>query len=386
MVACTRVLGWARAALGVLGCLGAVGCAGVAAQTPAQTIEACHAKVAFFGPLTGRSEDLGMYIRNGAQLAVEGYNQQHRGCPVELLYFDTQGDPKQAPAMAQQIVADGQIIGVVGPAFSGEAETADPLLDQAGVATITASATETALSTRDWRTFHRIIGNDSVQGPAAGRYIAKVLRAKKVFVVDDSEAYGQGLANEVIRVLDTDVVQSGTVLVGQLDFTDLVKQIRAAAPDAIFFGGYYQQAGALLTQVRRAGVRATFVSGDAVKDEGFLHQAGRYAENAVITCPCQPPERSGDDFAGRYRTRFGTVPGTYSAEAYDAANVFLQGLQAGRLSRPAMTNFVSDYSGTGVTGTIRFTPAGERVASSVTVWAYRVRNGGIVADQPIPSS
>jgi branched-chain amino acid transport system substrate-binding protein len=181
-------------------------------------------------------------------------------------------------------------------------------------------------------------------------------------------------------------VQSGTVLVGQFDFTDLVRQIRAADPDAIFFGGYYQQAGALLTEVRQAGVRATFVSGDAVKDEGFLNQAGRYAQDAVITCPCQPPERSGRDFARLYQDEFKNSPGTYSAEAYDATNVFLQGIRTGHLSRPAMTDFVSTYSGTGVTGAIRFTSTGELVESSVTVWAYRVRHGGIVADQPIPSS
>jgi branched-chain amino acid transport system substrate-binding protein len=366
--------------------LAPAGCSGASAVPKTVAAGRCTARVAYFGPLSGRSADLGQYIRDGVRLAVDEYNQQHRDCQVRIADFDSQGDPKQAPTLAQQIVADPQIVGVIGPAFSGEAEAADPLLDQGGVASITASATETELSARGWRTFHRIIGNDAKQGPAAGRYIRGVLHATKVFVVDDSEPYGHGLATEVIQVLGSGVVQSAKVLVGQLNFAGLVAQIKAARPDAIFFGGYYDQAGALLAQVRKAGVPAAFVSGDAVRDEGFLRQAGRAAaEGAVMTCACQPPGRA-TAFAQRYEAVFHRAPGTYSAEGYDATTVFLQGIQAGQLTRSAMTAYVSAYNGRGVTGTIRFTATGELVDSSVTVWAYRVRDGAIVADRPIPNS
>ena len=361
------------------------GCTDRVADAAGQ-VRQCPAKLALFGPFSGASADLGQYIHDGVQLAVEQYDAARPACPVSVVDMDSQGDPKQAPAFAQQVVADPRILGVVGPAFSGESEAADPLLNQGGVATITASATETALSNRGWSTFHRIIGNDAKQGPAAGRYIAAVMHARKVFVIDDTEAYGRGLAAEVTEVLGDRVVQSASIPPQQRAFVDVVSQIRAARPDVVFFGGYYEEAGDLLSQMHKAGVTATLVSGDAVKDEGFLRRAGAAAEGTVITCPCRPPQSAGDGFAARYRARFGVEPGTYSAEAYDAATVFLRGIQAGKLTRPAMASFVSGYAGTGVTGPIRFTPTGELVDSSVTVWAYRVAGGVIVPDRPIPSS
>jgi branched-chain amino acid transport system substrate-binding protein len=363
------------------------GCVANATNAAIVTADPCHAKIAYLGPLSGLSADLGLYIHEGAQLAIEQYNAKHPGCTVRLADYDSQGDQKQAPTRAQEIVADRQIVGVIGPTFSGESESADPLLNQGGVATITSSATETQLGSRGWPVFHRIIGNDSFQGLAAGRYIEDVLHARKVFVVDDTEAYGHGLATEVEAVLGDRVVQSATVLPAQADFGTVVGQIRATGADVFFFGGYYIQAGALLRQARRAGVTATFVSGDASKDEGFLNEAGpALAEGTVLTCACRPPEGSGERFADRYLVRFGRPPGTYSAEAYDAATIFLSGIAAGRLSRPAMQAYVSAYQGTGVTGPIRFTANGELENSLVKVWAYRVHDGAIAAGHTIPNS
>ena len=285
------------------------------------------------------------------------------------------------------MVADSTIVGVVGPAFSGESQAADPILNQGGVSMITPAATEPSLSARGWSTFHRILGSDAAQGPAAGRYIAGVLQASKVFVIDDASPYGRGLAERVINSLGSLVVQSASAAPSLITFRGVVDEVRSAEPDVVFFGGYYSQAGRLLGELRAAGVSATFVSGDAVKDDGFIQAAGvRAADGAVLTCPCEPSEHD-PAFAARYRARFGHEPGAYSAEAYDAAAVFLKGIDAGRTTRPRMEDFVDSYSGPGSTAWIRFTGNGELVDSSVTVWAYRVRGGQIVAeDHPIPSS
>ena len=363
------------------------GCASddVGAAGPAPS--PCDTKLAFFGPLSGDSANLGQNIHDGAALAVRQHNATRPDCQVYLANFDSQANPKRAPAIAQSMVGDPNIVGVIGPAFSGESEAASPLLHQAGLAAISPSATEASLSTRGWSTFHRIIGNDAKQGPAAASYINTVVHAKKVFVIDDTGAYGHGLAIQVINGLGQAVVQSATVLPHQRDFPDLIGQIRSAEPDAVFFGGYYEQGGTLLAQIRQAGVAATFVAGDGVKDGGFLRQAGRLAaEGAVITCACRPPETAGGDFARQYRAMFGRDPGTYSAEAYDAATVFLRGIAAGRTRRTDMAAFVSGYNGPGMTAPIQFTASGELVDSSVTVWAYRVHDGAIVAEQPISIS
>ncbi|GAA5179142.1 branched-chain amino acid ABC transporter substrate-binding protein [Rugosimonospora acidiphila] len=363
-----------------------VGCGDRADAFGTTAVGRCNAQIAVFGPLTGASANLGRNLEDGARLAVDQYDAVHPDCRVGMVDFDSQGDPKQAAGLAQQLVAQPRILGVVGPAFSGEADAAVPLLNQGRVTSITPSATETSLSAHGWSTFHRLIGSEAVQGPAAGRYLATVLKARKVFVIDDGSEYGHGLATEVMNVLGERVVESGTVLAGQDDFATIVSHIKAAGPDAIFFGGYYDEAGLLLRQVRAAGVTATFVAGDGVKDDGFLTRAGlNAAQNAIITCPCRPPETLPATFTWAYRAAFGGLePGTDSAEAYDAATVLLRGIGSRHLSRTSLAAYVRSYDQPGITTTIRFTATGELVGSSVTVWTYRVRGDAIVADRPIP--
>ncbi|WP_203985219.1 branched-chain amino acid ABC transporter substrate-binding protein [Sphaerisporangium rufum] len=358
-------------------------CAGTTG--PAAAPSPCGLRLAYFGPLTGDSSNLGRNMREGALLAVEEHNDRGSGCPAGLAAFDSQGDPKQAPELAQRIVADPSIIGVVGPAFSGESRAALPLLDQGGVSVITPAATDPGLSVPAPSTFHRVLGSDAAQGPAAGRYIRGTLHARKVFVIDDGSRYGRGLAELVMAELGPLVVQSASIRPDPAGPGGVVDEVRSAGPDVVFFGGYYSQAGRLLRALRQAGVRATFVAGDAVKDEGFVRAAGtRDAEGAVLTCPCRPPDRD-PQFTRHYQARFGHPPGTYSAEAYDAATVFLRGIEAGRTRRVDMERFVDGYSGTGVTTAVRFDRDGELAGASVAVWTYRVRAGRIVADiDPIP--
>ncbi|MBV1850392.1 branched-chain amino acid ABC transporter substrate-binding protein [Catellatospora tritici] len=368
------------ALLGLAALAGCDAAAPVAAQ-PA----ACDRAVAVFGPLSGDSADLGGNIRSGAALAFAEYNQRHPDCQARLLDFDSQADPKQAPALAQRLVADPRIVGVIGPAFSGESEAAGPLLAQGGVPILTTSATRTNLSLRGWATFHRLLGNDAAQGPAAARYIDAVLRGRKVFVIDDGGAYGQGLADEVAATLSGRVVQRAVVAPRQLDFSAVVSQIHSAGADVVFYGGYYSGAGTLLHAMRQAGVKAVFVAGDGVKDAGFIRAAGvTAAQGAIITCACLPPERASGGFPERYRAAFGRDAATYSAEAYDAATILLSGLEAGHTDRDALERWVDAYTADGVTGRIQFTPQGELVDGAVVVWAYRVHDGLVTTDQQIP--
>ncbi|WP_326551223.1 branched-chain amino acid ABC transporter substrate-binding protein [Micromonospora sp. NBC_01813] len=347
----------------------------------------CGSRIAVLGPLSGDSADLGGYIYDGARLAFDQDRAEHPDCPVDLVDFDSQGDPKQAPVLAQRIVDDPRIVGVIGPGFSGEAEAALPILDQGGVTTITTSATRTELSERGWSTFHRLIGNDTAQGRAAGWYIDQVLDGAAVFVIDDGGAYGRGLADEVVDRLGAKVVQRATIAPRTTDFAAVVGQVRSAAADVVFYGGYYGEAGRLQRQLRSAGLTPTFVAGDAVKADGYFRTAGDYADaDVVITCPCLPPERAGEEFPQRYRDAFGVEPGTNSAESYDAARVFLAGLRAGNSDRTSMEAFVDAYDAPGVATHIAWTKTGELVDSSVSVWAFRVERGLFVAERSIPAS
>ncbi|MEV6811737.1 branched-chain amino acid ABC transporter substrate-binding protein, partial [Micromonospora sp. NPDC051296] len=143
----------------------------------------CGAKIAFFGALTGPNAALGINMNGGVKLAVDKYNKENADCQVTLVPLDSQGNPEQAPGLAQQAIDDEKIVGIVGPAFSGESEAANPLFSEAGLVHITPSATRPSLADQNWKTFFRAVGNDYSQGPAAGNYIKNVLKAEKVFVI-----------------------------------------------------------------------------------------------------------------------------------------------------------------------------------------------------------
>ncbi|HEV7148536.1 MAG TPA: branched-chain amino acid ABC transporter substrate-binding protein [Pedococcus sp.] len=342
----------------------------------------CDYKIGFFGALTGDAANLGINIKNGAELAVTQYNQKNPSCKVTLTTFDSQGDPSIAPGLAQKAVTDKKLLGIVGPAFSGESKAADPIFEKAGLNIITASATNPKLSQNGWKTFHRILGNDATQGPAAAKYIKDVLGAKKVFVSDDTSEYGKGLADIVKSSLASLVVGTDETAADgkQDDFSATVTKAKASGATAFFYGGYYSNASKLVKQLRDGGFTGTFVAGDGVKDDGFIKGAGKAAEGAVLTCPCLPPDKA-VDFAAAYKKAYNSDPATYSAEAYDAANVFLAGIKAGKLTNADMNAFIASYSAQGVTKMVKFDDKGE--PSSVSVWAYKVTGGKIVADQEV---
>ncbi len=341
---------------------------------------ACDLALAFFGALTGDAANLGIQIRNGAELAVNQYNEEAE-CPVTLEQLDSQGSPDQAPALAQEAINNEAVVGIIGPAFSGESAAANPLFEEAILPIITASATNPDLAGPD--IFHRMLANDGVQGPAVATYIRDIAQATKIFVVDDSSEYGLGLADIVRQDLGDLVVGNDAVQAGQTDFSATITAIRSSGADLVFFGGYYTEAGLLTAQMRDAGLDITFVSGDGSKDPGYVEAAGaEAAEGAILTCPCFPPEQASGTFFDDYQAEYGELPGTYAAEAFDAANVFLQGIAEGISTREDMLTWVNDYDQEGVTKQIKFAEDGE--IEALSVWAYTVKAGEVVGDQEIP--
>lgn len=343
----------------------------------------CDLKIAFFGALTGDNAGLGISIRDGAKLAVDKYNQENPDCKVTLEGKDSQGSETQAPGIASQIVQDQKIIGVVGPAFSGESEAANGTLSKGGVTIITASATKPALSEKGWATFHRALGNDATQGPAVAKYIKDTLKSQKVFLIDDTTAYGKGLVDQVKKELGTAVTGSDTVQPKQTQFSATVTKVMASKPDALFYSGYYAEGAPFVKQLRAAGYTGKIVVPDGVKDPAFVDGAGQAAEGTIVTCPCVPPEKAEGTFAQDYQKAFNREAGTYSAEAFDAANIFLAGIKAGKTSRKDMEAFVDAYEGQGITKKFKFTEAGEPDPSSIEIWAYEVKGGKIVASNVI---
>ncbi len=338
---------------------------------------ACDLKIAYMGPLTGDYANLGLNMVGGVKLALEEYNADNPDCKVTLQEFDSQGDPEKATPLATSIVQDAKIIGLVGPSFSGETEATGPTFAEAGLVTVSPSATNPNLSTNGWDTFHRVLGNDATQAPAAAKFLSN-MGAAKVFVVDDASEYGKGLADGVREALGDAVLDNDTVQQKQTDFSATVTKVKASGADALFYGGYYPEAGLLAKQLKNGGWDGLFVSGDGSLDPGFVEAAGDAGNGAYLTCPCAPNPEA---FSADFKALNNADPGTYSAEAYDSANVLLQGIADGAGDRAALLDWVNNYDADALTKTIKFDEGGEIAA--VTVYAYKVDGGAIQPGEPI---
>ncbi len=349
----------------------------------------CGYELAYFGALTGPSANLGVNIEQGAELAVDQYNKKNGANCIVMKKFDSQGSPDVAPGLARQLVQDKKIIGVVGLPFSGESQAANPILEEAGIPNITPSATNPTLSTKGWKFFHRAVANDSAQGPAAGTYIKTVLKAEKAFVVDDQSAYGGGLADQVKSVLGQVVV--GSDKVGgegkQSDFSATVTKVVSSGATALFYGGYYQNAGVFRKQLAGAGWKGTMIAGDGVNDKGYIQAAGKEAaEGTIVTCPCAPAAKAKGTFVTDYKTKWNVDAGTYSDVAYDATNIFLQAIDKGNTTPAKINDYLKTVNYSGVANTYKFTDVGELDPSQIIVWAFKVANGEVVPDQQAPKA
>lgn len=342
------------------------------------------AVIGFVGALTGDSANLGLNIRDGAKVAIDEWNKKGGPVTYQLKEFDTQGLPEQAQGQLAKIVPDNSIVGIVGPAFSGETKAVLPTLEQAGLVMISASATNAALPTivPNSKAFHRIIADDDVQAQGVTEYVTKVIKPKKVALVNDNSEYGKGLWEGVVKLLTAAKIDTSTtdsLDPKSQDFSATVNKVKAAKVDMVFYGGYYSEAGRLKKQLTDAGVRAKFISGDGSLDQGFVTSSGAAGgEGALLTCPCRlaTPDLPGKagEFAKNYKTLNGRDPGTYSSEGYDATSILIAGIAAGNDTRAKLLNYVDTLSSfDGVSKTIQFAPNGNIKAGDVFV--YEVKSG-----------
>ena len=269
--------------------------------------------LAMAGALTGPDAALGINIKNGVQLAIDQHNKANPGCQVQLKPFDTEGDPQKATQVAPQIVDDAFIIGLIGPAFSGETKATGQIFDQAGLVAATASATNVTLSEHGWKTFFRGLANDGVQGAVGGQ------------LPEEQPRLQEGLRRRRQHRLRSRPGQSGprhprarsptpscniSVKKGDKDFSAAVKQVKGASPDAVFYAGYYAEAAPFVQQLRDGGVTATFVSARRHQGPGVRQAGRRSVQGRHPVLPLRPGHRRvRHAVQGRSSAR---TPGIYS--------------------------------------------------------------------------
>ena len=345
-------------------------------------------KIAYQGPLTGDYAALGENMVRGIDLAVEQVNNGEaelpsgkslpEGVELEVAEFDSQGSPDQAPALAQQIAGDETILAVDGPAFSGETNAAGPILDEAGVAFVSPSATGTDLTEQGWTHFFRTVATDAAQGPVAAQFIAEELGATKVAVIDDSSDYGKGLADLVassLEELGAEVVERQGVEAGQQDYSAVVGQVAQSGAEAVFFGGYYSEAGLIRKQLaEQGGEDITFVSDDGTYDPAFVETAGEEAaEGSYVTYPGVNPEDADPEFVSGFEELSGEAPGAFSVEAYQNAVLIADAIANAGCDREGITEYIRSFDGEVLGKQISFDEKGDIATQAYNV--FKVEGG-----------
>jgi branched-chain amino acid transport system substrate-binding protein len=331
-------------------------------------------------PLTGPQAHLGKDIENGARLAVDtinASNPQLGGKPVkfELQVEDDAADPKTATVVAQKLADEGAK-GVIGHLNSGASIPASRIYADNEIPQISPASTAVAYTHQGFKTTFRVMANDSQQGKALGLYAVKL--GKRVAVVDDRTAYGQGLIDEVIKA----VKAAGGQVVGReyttdksTDFTAILTSLKAKKPDVVVYGGMDPQAAPMMRQMRTLGMRTPFMGGDGMQSAEFIKLAGPAAEGAIGSSPGLPLEKmpGGADFAKRFGERFGKIQ-IYAPFAHDAALVVIQAMLRAGSAEPA--KYLPELVKTqldGVIGPIAFDELGDLKDGPVTL--YQVKGG-----------
>jgi branched-chain amino acid transport system substrate-binding protein len=345
--------------------------------------------IAYVGPLTGDAANLGVLIRDGAKVAVDQFNESHDDIHITLKEFDTQGDAAIAPSQFDKYVADDTIIGIVGPAFSGETKAVLPQLQENGLVMVSASATNVGLPdvVPDSTVFHRVLPDDNAQAAGIVKYLTTTLKPTSIAIIHDNTEYGKGLAVDQLGAQIPSSIKIATTQAidpkGQ-DYSAAVNAVKSSGAKAVFYGGYYEAAGRLKKQLTDAGVTAQFISGDGALDPGFIKAAGDAADGSILTCPCSfATEDAGGkvgDFAKAYKEITNTDPGTYSAEAFDAANILMKGITEGNTTRAKLLAYVEGLTAVpdAISKEVSFAPNGNIEAQGI--FLYKVEDGKITFD------
>lgn len=340
-------------------------------------------KVGHASPLTGPQAHLGKDNENGIRMAIDEANAKGisiggKKAKFELISEDDQADPRQATIVAQKMV-DAKVNGVIGHLNSGTTIPASRIYHDAGIAQISPSATNITYTAQGFKTAFRVMANDAQQGKALAEFATKHLNARKIAIIDDRTAYGQGQADQFEQVAKA----NGAEIVGReftsdkaTDFMAVLTAIKAKKPELLFFGGMDTQSGPMMKQIKTIGLEAKFLTGDGGSTPKFIQLAGdAAAEGAYSSLPGVPIEKmpGGKAFAGKFTAKYGQIQ-LYAPYCYDAVNVMIAAMQKANSAEPVKyLPELAKIEHDGVTAKIRFDEKGDIKAGFVTV--YQVKGG-----------
>ncbi|MFD3946494.1 branched-chain amino acid ABC transporter substrate-binding protein [Streptomyces sp. NPDC058579] len=349
-------------------------------------------------PLTGSLSALGQGIKNSVDLAVQTANKNKEvpGVTFKIEALDDQAVPATGKANATKLVGIKDVLGVVGPLNSGVSQSMQADFDKANLTQVSPANTNPSLSQGDnwgkgefkrpFKTYFRTATTDVIQGKFAANYLFKDAGKKKVFVVNDKQTYGAGLAaifSDEFKRLGGTVVGTDSVTVKETDFSSTANKIKGSGADSVYFGGQYPEGGLLSDQVKKTGAKIPTMGGDGIFDPEFIKASGEANDGDLATSVGFPVEKlpSAKKFIADYSAAGYKDPyAAYGGYSYDAAWSIIQAVKAvvaannGKLpddARAKVTEAMSKVSFEGVTGKVAFDQYGDTTNKQLTVYQVK---------------
>lgn len=365
--------------------------------------EAVTVRIGSASPLTGPQAHIGIDIKNGVQLAIDDLNAKGveiggKKVKFELIAEDDEANPTKATTVAQKLV-DSKVAAVVGHFNSGASIPASKIYSDAGIPQISPASTNPKYTLQGFKTAFRVVAHDNQQGPTLAKFATENLKVKSVAVIDDSTAYGQGLADAfaaTAKAAGVKVVAREHTTDKDTDFRAILTSIKGRKPDLVMFGGIDPQAGPMVRQMASLGIKAKFMGGDGMQTPNFIKIAGDAAEGVLASTPGLPMTQmpGGKDFLAKYKAKFNTEVELYAPMGYDAVMVFVDAMKRAGSTDPA--KFLPEVGKTnyqGVIGPIAFDDKGDLKNGPITIYVVKsakwepletVTPGAAAAGEPKP--
>ncbi len=344
-------------------------------------------KIGIDASLTGGDAHSAELVSNGAKLAIDEANANHtvKGVKFEAYVLDDgtatagQYDPAQAAINARKFVADKMVVGEVGPQMSGAAKAMIPIASWGDLPMITESATNPAMTdpanAAQYRpagkpVFFRTVATDAYQGPYLANYFADVLKVKTLYVLDDTGAYGAGIADS----FQAEAEKKGIKILGRdkldpkaADYSAVFTKIKELNPDALFYGGVLQAGVKVVKQAYESIPKAVKGGGDGIIGAEMFTAAGYPAAEGWYGTQASPhvtDDAALKDWIARYKAKYNMSPDDYTATAYDAALVLIDAIKrvhdSGKpITRDAVRDAVATSKVKTLQGTVAFDENGD---------------------------
>ena len=341
-------------------------------------------KIGHVGPISGAQASYGKDNENGARMAIDDLNASGvmiggKKVKFELVAEDDAADPKQGTAVAQKL-CDAKVAGVAGHLNSGTTIPASKIYNDCGIPHITPSSTNPNLTKPGYKTTWRLLANDNALGAGLAYYAADTLKLKRIAVIDDRSAYGQGVADVFKKTAATKgitIVDEQFTTDKSVDFMSILTAIKTKNPDGIFFGGMDPQAGPMLRQMEQLGLsNVKYFGGDGICTMDLIKQAAgaKTLDNVICAEGGASLEKmpGGKAWKARYDAKFPGQFQIYSPYVYDAVNVLVDSMKrADSIDPKVYISKIVETNYKGITTNVQFEPSGELKNPAITLYTYR---------------